>query len=367
MRRLSRAVLAAALLLSAGPAAAEIRIAMAGALTGPVAPVGEQVRKGAEAAVADLNASGGLLGQKLVLTVADDAGTASQAVAVANRLATEGVEMVVGHVQSSTLIPASQVYADEGIIAITPDATAPEVTEAGQGWVFRTCGRDDQQGEVAGAFLARTFAGRKVALVHDQTTYGKGMTDATRASMEKGGLKPAVYTELTVGEKDFSALVTRLKAAQVEAVYFGGFFNEAGLLVRQMREAGLKALFLSGDSLANDAFWAISGPTGEGAMMTFEADVRGSPAAAPIIARLRQRTGEEPGAFVLYAYAAVQVWAQAVQKAGTTNGEKVRAAMRDGAYPTVVGSISYDAKGDRRENNYTLYRWSAGKYAEAGK
>ncbi|HYC02249.1 MAG TPA: branched-chain amino acid ABC transporter substrate-binding protein [Azospirillaceae bacterium] len=363
------ALILCALLLPflATPAKADIPIAMAGALTGPVAPVGEQVRQGTEAAVADLNASGGVLGEKLRLIIADDAGTPTQAVAVANRLATERVRMLVGHVQSSTLIPASAVYADEGIIAITPDATAPEVTEAGQGWVFRTCGRDDQQGAVAGAWLAREYKGRKVALVHDQSTYGKGLTDATQAAMKAAGLEPALYTQLTVGERDFTALVTRLKAAGVDAVFFGGFFTEAGLLVRQMREAGLQAQFVSADSLANDAFWQIAGKTGEGAMMTFEADVRSNPGAQEVIRKLKAKTGEEPGAFVLYAYAAVQVWAQAAIKAGTTEPSKVRDAMRQGSYPTIVGNISYDAKGDRRENNYVLYRWSEGRYTQVGK
>ncbi|HYE50150.1 MAG TPA: branched-chain amino acid ABC transporter substrate-binding protein [Azospirillaceae bacterium] len=359
-------LLAAAVSLALAPSAhADIKVGFAAPLTGPVASVGEHLRRGAEQAVADINARGGVLGEKLTLVVADDAGVPAQAVAVANWLVRDGVRMVVGHLQTGTTIPASQVYADEGVVVITPTATSPDVTAGGLETVFRTCGRDDQQGAVAGAWLAERYRGRKVAIVHDQTTYGKGIADAVKAAMNAGGLQEAVYTALTSGERDFSALVTRLKAAEVEAVFFGGIYSDAGLLVRQARGAGLAAQFLSGDTLASDEFWAIAGDTGEGLMMTYSADVKNSAAAADLVARFRA-AGYDPASYALYSYAALQVWAQAAEKAGTADGLKVAAALRGAEYPTVIGPLAYDARGDRTRADYVLYRWSNGRFAPAG-
>ncbi len=362
MRRAAFTLLATALLAIPPAARAEIRIGFAAPLTGQLAAVGEQLRIGTEQAVADINGAGGVLGQKIAVSVADDGGVPAQAVAVANRLVTEGVVMVVGHLQSGTTIPASQVYGDEGVLVITPTATSPAVTEGGNDLVFRTCGRDDQQGDVAGAWLAANFAGKRVAVIHDQTTYGKGLADATAAAMAARGLTPAFTGTLAVGERDFTALVTGLRAANVDAVYFGGLYNEAALLVRQSREAGLQAQFVSGDTLASEEFWSIAGPAGEGLVMTFSADARNAAAAKPVLERFR--AGDvEPGAYILYAYAAVQVWAQAAEKAGSAQGPKVVDALRSGEFSTAIGPIAYDAKGDRTRTDYVMYRWSNGRFA----
>lgn len=365
MRRFGLCLFAAFVSLLIAPpgwASDEIRIGFAAPLTGQLAAVGEQLRLGTEQAAADLNARGGVLGRKVVVSVADDGGVPAQAVAVANRLVTEGVTMVVGHLQSGTTIPASKVYGDEGVLLITPTATSPAVTEGGTDLVFRTCGRDDQQGAVAGAWLAKHFAGRRVAVIHDQTTYGKGLADATVAAMNAAGLKEVLSATLTVGERDFTALVTSLRAADVDAVYFGGLYNEAALLVRQAREAGLKAQFVSGDTLASEEFWTVAGTNGEGLVMTFSADARQSPAAKPVLEAFRAK-GIEPGAYVLYAYAAVQAWAQAAEKSQSIAGTEVAAALRDGEYVTAIGPLSFDAKGDRKRTDYVMYRWSAGKFA----
>jgi branched-chain amino acid transport system substrate-binding protein len=345
------------------PALAEIKVGLAAPLSGQLAAVGQQLRRGTEQAVADLNAKGGVLGQQISLTVVDDGGLPAQAVAVANRLATDRVSLVVGHLQTGTTVPATQqVYEEEGIVTITPTATSPEVTDRGLELIFRTCGRDDQQGAIAADWLVKHYAGRRVAVIHDQTTYGKGLADATKTAINSKGLKEVLYSSLSVGERDFSALVTRLKAANVDAVYFGGLYNEAGLLVRQSREAGLTAQFVSGDTLASEEFWAIAGATGNGLVMTFSADARQSPAAKDAVARFRAK-GEEPGAYTLYAYAAVEAWAHGATVAKTTDGRKVAAAMRSGPNPTVIGPLSFDAKGDRTSTDYILYRWNDGKYA----
>lgn len=360
---LLRAALLALPLIAAAPAAhADIKIGVGVPLSGPLTSLGQQLRRGAEQAVADINAKGGVLGQKLVVDAVDDGGVPAQAVAAANRLVTDHVAMVMGHATTGTTMPAAQIYNDEGIVVISPSATSPELTAQGLDTVFRTCGRDDQQGSVVGDFLAAQYKTARIALIDDQTTYGKGLADNVRQTLAKHGITPVFNGTLTAGEKDFSALVTRLKAAGVDAAFFGGFYPEAGLLVRQARTAGLKTTFLTGDTLANDEFWTIAGNLGDGTLMSFNTDVRNDPAVKAIMDGFR-KNGGEPGLFALYAYAGVQVWAQAAAKAGTTDGHKVAAALKSADYATVLGTISYDAKGDRKQNDYTIYRWHDGKYA----
>src|SRR5207302_3955549 len=275
---------AATLALTAAVANAQnIPIAVVGPLTGSNAALGEQMKRGAEMAVADINAKGGVLGKKLELIVADDACDPKQAVAAANDVVGKKVVFVAGHYCSSSSIPASAVYNEAGVLQMTPASTNPALTDdaAKKGWnnVFRACGRDDVQGGVAGKYLAEHFKGKNVAIVHDKTAYGKGIADETKKAMNAGGLKEAMYEAITAGDKDFSALISKLKQANIDAIYFGGYQTEAGLIVRQARDQGLKAQFIGADALVTEEFWKITGAAGEGTLMTFPPDPRNVPAA----------------------------------------------------------------------------------------
>ena len=214
MRNIKLSLIAAAAIaaLSVSAAQAEIKISTAGPMTGPYASFGEQMKRGAEMAVADLNKAGGVLGQQVTLLIGDDACDPKQAVAVANKFISDGVVFVAGHFCSGSSIPASAVYAEEGILQISPASTNPALTEAAHanGWnnVHRVCGRDDAQGIVAGKFLASKYAGKKVAILHDKTAYGKGLADETKKNMNAAGLTETMYEAYTAGEKDYSALVS---------------------------------------------------------------------------------------------------------------------------------------------------------------
>ena len=144
----------------------------------------------------------------------------------------------------------------------------------------------DRQGEVAGKFLADNYKGKKVAILHDKTAYGKGLADATRKNMKKAGLKDAMYEAYTAGEKDYSALVSKLKANNIDAVYLGGYHTEGGLIVRQMRDQGMSTKLISGDALVTAEYWDITGDAGEGTLMTFSPDPRNNPAAADVVKEL---------------------------------------------------------------------------------
>jgi branched-chain amino acid transport system substrate-binding protein len=344
--------------------AADIIIAVAGPMTGQYAPFGAQMKAGAEQAVADINASGGVNGDKLVLKVGDDACDPKQAVAVANQFAQDKVKFVAGHFCSGSSIPASSVYAEEDIIQISPGSTNPKLTDerAGPG-IYRMCGRDDKQGVVAGDYLAAQFKGKNVAILHDKSAYGKGLADETQKAFHAKGGKEVLFEAITVGERDYSALVSKLKAAKVDAVYLGGYHTEAGLILRQMREQGLKAQLFSGDALMTEEFWSITGPAGEGTMMTFSPDARKFPAAAEVVKKFEAK-GINPEGYTLYTYAAVQAYSKAAGDAKSTDMKAVIGKLNTDKFDTVIGSVNFDSKGDPTNANYVWYQWKNGTYAE---
>ena len=363
-RHLISGVLAATLMGASALAQAQITIATAGPMTGQYASFGAQMKAGAEQAVADLNAAGGVLGKQLKLVIGDDACDPKQAVAVANQLASQGAALVAGHFCSGSSIPASSVYVEEGVVQISPASTNPKFTDERpnpKGGTYRVCGRDDQQGGVAGKFLATQMKGKKVAFVHDKSAYGKGLADATMAAYEAAGGKPVMYEAYTAGEKDYTALVSKLKQAGVEILYVGGYHTEAGLMVRQMRDQGMKTTLVSGDALVTDEYWSITGDAGQGTLMTFSPDPRKNPAAKDIVKTFRAK-GIEPEGYVLYTYAAIQAWAQAAKAAGSADYAKVVNALNTGKFQTVLGELSFDAKGDVSLPGYVFYEWKNGKY-----
>lgn len=345
-----------------GAALADIVIATAGPMTGQYASFGEQMKAGAEQAVADINAAGGVNGEKLVLEIGDDACDPKQAVAVANQFVGKGVVFVAGHFCSGSSIPASQVYAEEDIVQISPASTNPKFTDerAGPG-VYRVCGRDDQQGEVAGTYLATEFKDKNIAIIQDKTAYGKGLADATKEVMNKAGKQEKLYEAYTAGEKDYTALVSKLKQENIDVLYVGGYHTEAGLIKRQMAEQGMATILVSGDALVTDEYWSITGPSGEGTLMTFSPDPRKNAEAAPVVKAL-EAAGKTAEGYALYTYAAVQAWADAVKAAGSTDFGAVTGALNSGNFDTVLGKLSFDDKGDVTLPGYVWYVWKDGKY-----
>jgi branched-chain amino acid transport system substrate-binding protein len=338
-----------------------IVIAVAGPMTGQYASFGQQMAAGARQAVADINAAGGVLGRQLRLEVGDDACDPKQAVAVANQMVQKGAVLIDGHWCSGSSIPAAKVYEEEGVLMISPGSTNPKLTEEGGENVFRVCGRDDQQGGVAAKYLAEHYRDKKIAIVHDKTAYGQGLADETKKSLEALGVQPALYEAYTAGEKDYTALVSKLKQNGIDLLYVGGYHTEAGLIVRQMREQGMSTVLMSGDALITEEYWSITGPAGEGTLMTFSPDPRKNPKAAPVVAEFREAK-IEPEGYVLYSYGAIQAWAQAVTHAGSVALEPVIKALHEKQFDTVLGTIGFDAKGDVSAPGYVIYVWKNGTY-----
>ena len=359
---LAGVALAGSIAMTSG-AFAEIVIATAGPMTGQYASFGQQMKIGAEQAVADINAAGGVNGEMLKLEIGDDACDPKQAVAVANQMVGKGVTFMAGHFCSGSSIPASSVYAEEGIIQISPASTNPKFTDERPGpGIYRVCGRDDQQGSVAGQLLWDEYKDKNVAIIQDKTAYGKGLADETKAAFEALGGKVSMYEAYTAGEKDYTALVSKLKQAKIDALYVGGYHTEAGLIVRQMREQGMDTVLISGDALVTDEYWSITGDAGEGTLMTFSPDPSLNPEAAPVVEEFKAK-GLTTEGYVLYTYAAIQAYVDAVKAAGSTDYDAVTEALNSGEFPTVLGNLSFDDKGDVTLPGYVWYKWSKGKYA----
>ncbi|MDI7863135.1 branched-chain amino acid ABC transporter substrate-binding protein [Rhizobiaceae bacterium n13] len=352
----------AASLAFAPLAHAEIVIGLMAPLTGPVAAFGDQVKNGAEAAVAEINKKGGILGEQIVLKVTDDAGEPKQGVSAANQLVGEGVRFVVGPVTSGVAMPVSDVFAENGIVMVTPTATSPDLTARGLTNVLRTCGRDDQQAEVAAAYVLGNFKDKRVAVLHDKGTYGKGLADAFKAALNAGGINEVMYESLTPGEKDFSALVTRLKAEKADVIYFGGYHAEGGLLARQLRDQSVGALLVGGEGLSNTEFWAIGADAAEGTVFTNAADALKNADSQAAVAVLKERNIPAE-AFTLNAYAAVEVLKAGIEKAGNAeDAEAVAAALKSGEpVVTAIGALTYGENGDLTSPSFSLYKWQAGK------
>ena len=357
MRTMTLALAAAFALAAAGTASAQVKFGMAGPITGPSAATGAQMKNGVAQAVEDINKAGGILGKKITVEYGDDVSDPKQGVSVANNFAADGVRFVIGDYNSGVTMPSSDVYQENGILEITPASTNPQITERKMWNIFRTCGRDDQQGQVAGAYILKHFKGKKVAVVHDKTTYGKGLADETIKAMTKGGMKPVLYEGINVGEKDYSALVSKIKQSGADLVYWGGLYTEGGLIVRQMRDQGVKAPLMGGDGITSDEFAQIGGPGVEGTLMTYGPDPRNKPEAKKVVAEFRAKKFE-PEAYTLYSYAAVQVIKQAAEAAKSLEPKKVAEKMHSGMhFKTVIGDLSYDKKGDITRLDYVMYVW----------
>src|SRR5277367_4084189 len=318
-------VLAAGLAF-AGAASAQIKLGVAGPITGANAAFGAQLTNGVAQAVEDINKAGGVLGQKIEVEQGDDVSDPKQGVSVANKYVGDGVKFVVGHFNSGVTIPASEVYADNGVLMITPSATNPKVTDRKLWDVFRTCGRDDQQGKLWADLALGKLKDKKIAILDDKTPYGQGLANAAKGFMNAGGKKEVLYEGVNVGEKDYSAVVSKLKSTGADYLMWGGLHTEGGLIIRQMRDQGLKTVMISGDGITDNEFASIGGPGVEGTLMSFGPDPRNNPGAKDIVAEFRAKNFE-PEAYTLYSYAAVQVIKQAAEKAKSLDPKKIAEYM----------------------------------------
>lgn len=339
-----------------------IKIGIAGPMTGAQAKMGTDFRNGVTIAIEEWNAKGGILGKKIEIVVGDDQADPKQAVAVANKLVNEGVKGIVGHFNSSCSIPASDVYNRAGIPMITPASTNPQLTERGYRGVFRVCGRDDQQGKVAADFIMSQLKLKKVAVIHDKTTYGQGLADEFKKNLIN--VEIVYYGGITQGDKDFKTVLTAIKAKNPELIYFGGIYPEAGLLIRQAREIGLNVPFMSGDGSIDPKFIEIAGKdAAEGTYLTFGPDPKNIPTAKDFIEKYNAKFGEI-GPYSIYAYEATNILLKAIKEAGTLDGKAIIEKLHAMEFEGSLGKIKFTEKGDVAVAPYVVWITKDGKFVE---
>ncbi|TYP65016.1 branched-chain amino acid ABC transporter substrate-binding protein [Stutzerimonas stutzeri] len=358
-QRLSKLFMAIALTGAASYtlAADNIKIGLAGPVTGAVAQYGDMQFIGAQMAIEQINKEGGVNGQQLEGIVYDDACDPKQAVAVANKIVNDEVSFVVGHLCSSSTQPASDIYEDEGILMITAASTSPDITSRGYELVFRTIGLDSLQGPTAGNFIADTVRPKNVAVIHDKQQYGEGIATAVKETLEKKGVKVGLFEGINAGDKDFSSMISKLKQENVDFVYYGGYHPELGLLLRQAKEKGLNVRFMGPEGVGNKEISAIAGPASEGLLVTLPKSFDQDPRNQKLVDAFKAKKQDPSGPFVFPAYAAVQVIAEGIEKAGSTDTAKVAEALRSNTFDTPTGNLSFDEKGDLKDFNFVVYEW----------
>ncbi|MBU8910568.1 MAG: branched-chain amino acid ABC transporter substrate-binding protein [Desulfobacterales bacterium] len=324
----------------------EIKVGIAGPLSGSSLAIGEQQEVGAQKAFEHLNAQGGLLGKEIVVISVDDNCEERQAKAVARQLVSEGVILVVGHLCSACSLAVSKIYEEAGIIMISPASTNPKVTDEGGPNVFRVIGRDDQQGTIAANYLADNQSKSNIAIIHDGQAYGLGLAMFTKRQLNKRGITEVMFNSYIKDQKDYRSIVDKLVLKQADVLYAGGYSGDIGIILRQAKKELPNLRLFSGDSLVNAQFMFVAGEAVEGTCFTFGPDMRLKPEAGDVVAAIREEDAYEPEGYTLYSYGAVQAWAQAVIQAGSLKPEAVIDSLKAGSFDTVLGRIGFDEKGD---------------------
>ena len=363
MRNLFYSLVLILALFYAAPAHADITIALVAPLTGNYAVFGEQLRHGTLQAVEDINAKGGVLGEKIILKEFDDACDPKQAVAVANQIASENISFVVGHFCSGAGIAAEKVFMENEILIISPAVSLPQFTDDADTFVFRLGLRTDLQGKAIGDYILKYFKDKKIAILNDKSSYGQFLATNVKSQLNAAGKEEILFDSFTSGEKDYGSLVTLLKQVGAQVLVVGGYHTETGLIARQLADQGVKLQIIGGGALMTDELWTIAGKYGEGILMTFGPDPRTQPQAKEALISLK-RAGYEPEGFTIYAYSSVQALAQGIEKAKSETTRNVAAALRSHTYPTALGTITFDAKGDIQKPDIVMYQWHNGTYTQ---
>lgn len=347
-------------------AQAEIVIGIAGPMTGSVAFLGEQQDIGAKRAVADINAAGGLLGEQISTVVVDDACDGEQGKAAAEQLIAANVAFVNGHICSGASIAASGLYEGSKIIMMSPASTNPRVTDEGGKNVFRVIGRDDDQAIVGAELLASQYADKNIAIVGGTNPYGAGLAKGVLEELKKRGIEPAVVATFESDGDSYDGIVEQLTAAKIDIAYLiSNSPSDMGLIALQARDVLPEIQFLSGDALSGDDYLLVAGEAGVGTLFTFGPDARLLPSAASVTEAIRDEDFFEPAGYTLYSYTAVQTWAKAVEKAGSTDYAKVLTALQENEFETVIGKIGFNEKGDvTGVANFVFYEYGEETYTQ---
>ena len=341
-----------------------IKLGVVGPHSGDLASYGIPTIRAAELVVKDVNAGGGILGKKVELLVEDDVCKPEVAVNTATKLISNRVDVVLGHICSGATKAALSIYMDSNIIAMSPSATNPALTQSGEyPNFFRTIASDDSQARLQVDFALDYLALTKIAVVHDKGDYGKGLAEYAKGFLEKDPRAQVVlYEGITPRAVDYSAVVQKIKHSGAEAVIFGGYHPEESKIVSQMRKKNLKTIFISDDGVKDDTFIRVANKYAEGVYATGPEDVSKNAMAIAANEAHKKAYGEDPGAFFLNAYAATLALLNAIEQAGSTDYDAVRKALRSKDVKTPLGAIQFDDRGDATGVDFSMYQVRNGSY-----
>jgi branched-chain amino acid transport system substrate-binding protein len=362
---ISAIVLASTLSCATAVRAEDLRIGLAAPLSRGDAVFGAQLRLGATQAIADLDAAGGFLGKPATLVTADDIGDPKAGVEVAKTFVRSGVDLVLGDFSSAVTVPASAIYAEAGVLDITPSAMAPSITGRGLPTIFRLCAREDGQAAIAADYLLRRHYAN-IAIVHDRTATGKALADGVRAALAARGVPEVYYGSFAAETRDLSTLINRLRAAGSQIVVWGGAPAGAALLVRQLKATQAEIPLLGGLAIASDDFATPAGDAADGTLTIFPRDPRTRPEAGDLLRRWKA-SGTEAFGYAFYSYAAIQIIQQASEAAHSLQPKTLAATLHSGmTFQTVLGPLAFDANGDPTTSDLTIYVWHKGPSGRMG-
>ena len=349
-----------------GHAAETIKLGVAGVHSGELAPYGISGLRGVEVAVRQINAQGGVWGRSLEIIVEDDLCKPREAATIATKLVVRGVHAVIGHICSGATLAALEIYNEARIVVLSPSATNPALTRNGRyPNFFRTIAPDDTQARVQVEFTLDVLKKKNVALLHDKGVYGKGLAEFVKTFIEKSDQgKLVLYDGIPPAMVDYSLLAKKIRHLKADAVIFGGYHPAAIKLLTQIRKMKMKVVFVSGDGIKDNTFIQIAGKSAEGVYATAPIDTSKLPLAVTAMKAHHREYGENPGAFFLSANAATLAWANAIEKAGSTEHAAVSKALKTEYVETPLGKIIFDEHGDVVGVGFTIYQVQNGKFIE---
>ena len=343
-----------------------VKIGSASPLTGPQAHIGNDIRNGVQLAIEDANAQNLEIGGrkvKLEMVAEDDEANPTKATTVAQKLVDSKVVGVVGHFNSGASIPASKIYSDAGIPQISPSSTNPKYTQQGFKTTFRVVAHDDQQGPTLGNFAINNLKVKSVAVIDDSTAYGQGLADAFERTVKAAGINVVAREHVSDKDTDFRATLTKLKGLNPELIMFGGIDPQAGPMVKQMSELGIKAKFMGGDGMQTPNFIKLAGPASEGVMASIPGLPKEKmPGGEEFLKKYKAKFNQDVELFAPMGYDAVMVFVDAMKRARSTEPAKFLAELPKTNYQGVIGPIAFDDKGDLRNGPITIYVVKSGKW-----
>lgn len=341
-----------------------MKIGLMGPMTGPWASEGQEMKQVVDLLAEDLNAKGGVLGRKVEVVSEDDGGDPKTAALAAQKLVTQKVVAVIGTYGSSITEASQNIYNEAKIPQIANGSTAIRLTEKGLKYFFRTCPRDDEQAKV-GAQYIQSMGYKKLAILHDNTTYAKGLADETKGLVEKAGVEIVFFDALTPGEKDYTAILTKMKAANPDAVFFTGYYPEGGLLLNQKKAMNWPVPFIGGDATNNPDLVKIAGAEAAEGFAFLSPPLPKdlpTPEAKAFLESFTKKYGKAPASiYSVLAGDGFRVLIAAIQATKAIEADKVgeylHTQLKD--FAGLTGKLSFNAKGDRVGEVYKVYKVNA--------